>query len=182
MRVLYKDIDADNEIEFTIRMTPKNTEFIRPMSFNEYWGNGIKISGKNEEWVRSRYDKINRVISSWKNQCEIFNKYDSWLSFIFIAFWSTIIGGAEYLILIHFNLVEHWLFPAIIGFFIALILAFYTDGKLEKLFPSIELLTGPNHLHFEDEKRKKINWFIITILIPFIFVIIGLILTLIVKV
>ncbi|WP_321508133.1 hypothetical protein [uncultured Methanoregula sp.] len=174
IKVSYTEGKEENRIEFAIIA---QRSYFRREIFSDEWNNGIKISGKNEEWVRSKFDKINRIISNWKDQCKIFKECYGIISILFIAFWCAIIGGVIYIFTTFFHLIETWWFFGVIGFIIAIFLGVTTSDKIAQYFPYVELLTGPNHLHYEDEKRKNIIFFILVIVIPFLFVLIGILLT-----
>jgi hypothetical protein len=53
--------------------------------------------------------------------------------------------------------------------------------KLEKLYPSVELVTGPEHMRIEEARRKRLYTIVAYYLVPFIFLIISEVLSLLIH-
>ena len=147
------------------------------------WENYISVSGSHELWVNGIIKSFEDIISNWKKQVTWPHKYDWFLMIIFA------IGiGLLYLNFLNFIftyiIVVHPISPKpqwavelrpififiyyIFGFLFGMWPASYIVDELKKLYPIVELRTGPEHTQVEAKKRRKLYAIISMGVIPLI--------------
>lgn len=130
---------------------------------NENLENFIMVSGDEATWVNGILGRLTEILNNAENQSKFNSQYGGWsvflLCFLFVI---------EYFRLFSFDKLNDTLaIFLMLGIPLAMIIgAFNLHSYLEKVWPSIELQTGPNYLHFASQKRNKIQWLMATIIIP----------------
>lgn len=151
-RIVYADMrlyeyENKKEIEVKLENATVDSEFL----------NFISMGGNDELWVNGTYEWFRNLISHFKNQ-----------KMLWVYNWKVTTGiGIIFTILVGFIIAyisRYFLkdFP-ILYLLILVILPFLVLGffgifdKLQEIYPVVELITGPEHLQIENQKRKKIK-------------------------
>ncbi|KUK04518.1 MAG: hypothetical protein PWR26_1283 [Methanosarcinales archaeon] len=128
------------------------------------WGNSISVSGSNELWVNGIIKNFEGIISNWEKQVILPHKYGWFLAIIFMIIF---VGGIGLLCLNFLSKLE-WSIAFGFSFGISFWLASYLVDELKKLYPIVELRTGPEHTQVEAKKRRKVYAIISIGVIPLI--------------
>ena len=139
------------------------------------YGNCVTVSGQDSNWVNGTLKKVEEIISGFKPQNQILTKYKHVMGFVFalsigsVYFYlfelipavpiegkppewaiklDTALKGFEVLFL-----VLKYVFAYLCG----IVPALFLIGKLEKLWPSIEIQIGPEHTFVEKQRRTWIT-------------------------
>lgn len=143
--------------------------------------NYVFVSGPDEMWVNGIIRNFEDIISSWEKQVTWPHKYDWFLTIIFaIGIGLLYLNFLEFI----FTPIIHPISPApqwAVELRPILILIYYVSGilfgmwpasyivkELKKLYPIVELRTGPEHTQVEFKKRRKLYAIISTGIIPLI--------------
>lgn len=146
-----------------------------------FYGNQIKVSGSDENWVNGIAKSFEDMISNWKPQITWPNQYLGIITLIFSIGFGLIFINVLYFILSSF--VEpmpsppDWIIsvrPVILilnygfGILVGYLPASYITKKIDDIFPYIELTIGPEHLQEEVKKRKYLYKLLSLGIIPLI--------------
>lgn len=130
---------------------------------DEKFENFIMVSGDESTWVNGILGRLSDILNDAENQSKFYFQYGGLVLF---AVWLLFI--IECFRLFTFDKINSTLAQFLmLGIPLTMMLgAFKLHDYLEKVWPSIELQTGPNHFQFASQKRSKIKWLMATILIP----------------
>lgn len=132
---------------------------------NENFDNYIVVSGNDSTWVNGILHRISEIIAGAENQSKINSRYGGYLMFGLL-----IIINIEYYRLFYdyFIAVGGWLsIIAILGFpVLSLIILAKVFEEVDRIYPSIELQTGALHMQYQQKRRKSLQWWGATIIIP----------------
>lgn len=156
-------------------------------SKSESYFNEIKVSGSDENWVEGTFAKLQEILSNCRPQSTFFVDHSGLFTVLFVA---CFLFSAYAIMNFLFNFgskyitfssakdsleVKIW---ALVGvplvclvFFVSA--AYSISNKIEKLYPNVELLLGPEHLQRESLRRRKLYGILSAIIIP---TLVGLIL------
>ena len=132
---------------------------------NENSDNFISVSGDDSTWVTGILQRLSEIISGAEEQSQVNSRYGGYLMFVFL-----VILNIEYyrLFFDYFNAVGGWLSViAVLGFPPASIFfATWVSNELDMIYPAIELQTGASHMQAQQKKRKSLQWWAVTIILP----------------
>lgn len=146
--------------------------------------NRFYVAADDEKWMDGTFEALKKIFNSFEKQMELSKKQRILLR-LFLAI---IVGIALYsMINFIFNYiyvvepipnvpdwVKHNLGPILIAFYMISDFAFgwLISGVIlryiDSIYPSIELITGPNYKKVEEIRRNKLKWLIGYIAIPLI--------------
>jgi len=140
-------------------------------------GTGATVSGWDENWVDGIARGVENHLKEWKRQAGW--PHNSWLwlfillpgigtSLLFTSFSFDVLGMApirlgESGILLFL----HGLY-FLVGFLPGAMLGGLMLSKVRQLYPSVELLTGPEHAQEEKQRRRKLYWLVTVVIVPFL--------------
>ncbi len=145
------DISCFDTIDKNISIVLKKSEL-----------NYIIVHSTDENWVNGTLKSFDNIVSNWKRQEKWPYKYGNHLVFL-----STVLS-----MLIIFVKMKSYLsdLVTLIIFLIIGIMIFIFSSrimtKVRKLYPPIEIITGPEYQHVEEMKRKKLRILLFVFVIP----------------
>ena len=132
---------------------------------NENADNFIAVSGNDSTWVNGILHRLSEIIGGAEEQSQINSRYGGYLMFGLLIF-----INIEYyrLFFDYFNTIGGWLsIIAILGFpILSLTTLIKVFEEVDRIYPSIELQTGALHMQYQKKKRKSLQWWGATIVIP----------------
>lgn len=160
MRFYTKDNSKSIEVQLLHLINDENSE------------NYISVSGDEPNWVNGVLSRLSQILDNTENQSKFTAKFSGY--FLFILF---ILANIEYYRLVLDKLgktpYEIVAFIYVLGFPIAtLIGAIQLNTYISKLWPDIELQTGPTYLQSAVTKRNKIQWVMASIILPILLTVI----------
>jgi hypothetical protein len=170
------DSKTVKEIKMSFRIYKFNTEVSIKLTDSRYdgWLNYIEVEGSDSTWVSGTFGRLLECVSSWQSQSSI-GKGWRWLISIVIAFLVgfSIIALVDLAISL-FSGGEYRIDPRVyyfswtgVGFF------WFIADYIAKLWPSIEIVTGPEHSHELQKSRKRISFIITAIVLPLVVGLLG---------
>jgi hypothetical protein len=141
-----------------IGMTYSDREGQRDIAVNlkhgNYTMNGIAVSGTNENWVDALIHQVTDCVKAWKRQPIWARSWYLWLCGIFPA-----IGFGLMFVNLFPNFFNIALAKAV-AFEFGFIASFPLLVLIRRLYPSVELLTGPHHSQTEVIFRGRLARFV----------------------
>lgn len=132
---------------------------------NENSDNFISVSGDDSTWVNGILQRLSEIVSGAEEQSRVNSRYGGYLMFGFL-----VLVNVEFyrLFFNYLNAMGGWLSViAILGFPPASIFfATWISNELDRIYPAIELQTGALHMQVQQKKRKSLQWWAVTIIIP----------------
>jgi hypothetical protein len=130
--------------------------------------------GRVENWVDGIVRGVENHVKEWKRQAGW--PYNLWM-WLFILppgigtsllFTSFVVAG-----MVSPRLGESFLLfmnglNFLVGFLPGAMLGGLMLSKVRRLYPSVELLTGPEHAQEEKQRRKKLYWLVTVVIVPFL--------------
>lgn len=148
-------LDHSRNIEIQIVHTLKNDNL----------DNFISVSGDNSTWVNGILQRLSEIISGAEEQSRVNSRYGGYLMLGFLIF-----INVEYyrLFFNYFDSIGGWISVITVLVFppASIFVATRIFNELDKIYPSIELQTGASHMQEQHKKRKSLQWWAVTIIIP----------------
>lgn len=173
-------LDSKNvqEIGMSFWVYKLNTDISIRLRDSRYngWGNHISVEGIESTWVSGTFSRLLECVNSWKNQSSIGKKY-KWLISVLIGLllgWA--IGTVVLSIISVFSAKFEfsWLSPYLIPFMgFAGFGTFIAEHYITKLWPEIEIVSGPEHSRELSKKRKRITFVLTAIVLPLTLGVLG---------
>ncbi len=175
------------EMDFSDRENDKNISVkLEHGNVSSDISNVITVSGKDEIWANGVHRTLENLIKDCKEQPK-FTPFRRavlllTLSPIFAAlFTETIIILSKLAVSGAVWDISAWSFLFFWIFIIGLWFVTPLVKRIEKLYPSVELVTGPEHMRIEESGRKKLWTLIAYYVIPFVFLVISEIINLLLR-
>lgn len=154
---------------------------------NIYWGNDITVKGTDSNWVNGISKRLEDISSSFTPQNTFVKDHSIFLNILFAFGYGTIymsilnvlLSGVESL---PENRIPEWakilrnlfetvpflreIFEYLLGFTVGIFPAVLTTDKLKKLWPSVEIQNGPEHMMIEKRRRKWLAIVFTTCILP----------------
>jgi nitrate reductase NapE component len=142
--------------------------------------NRIEVSGIDNEWVASTYQRLMDCINKWQNQNSVFKRYSYIFTFLIMAsgLWcllAVVSGLIKFFSGNQFFGIYTWL-PLVVSLGLTTVFAYpikasYVDG----LWPNIEFVPYLKHLNNKERKRSRLRTIMFVVFIPtLITLIVGL--------
>jgi hypothetical protein len=160
MRFYTKNNSKNIEVQLIHLINDENSE------------NYISVSGDEPNWVNGVLSRLSQILDNTQNQSKFTVQFSGYfLSILFI------LANVEYFRLIFDKLgktpYEIVAFINVLGFPIATFIgAIQLNSYIKKLWPDIELQTGPMYLQFAATKRNKMQWVMVSIILPILLTVI----------
>jgi hypothetical protein len=158
MRFYTKDNSKNIEVQMMHLINDENSE------------NFISVSGDEPNWVNGVLSRLSEIINNAESQSKFKDRFSDWLISAIL-----ILINVEYFRLVHFEKTQYELVATlyVIGVpMLSACAAFWLHGYIGKLWPSIELQTGPEYLQLATKKRNNMKWLMATIVFPILLAII----------
>ncbi|TRX31649.1 hypothetical protein FNW52_18550 [Flavobacterium sp. ZT3R18] len=158
MRFYTKDNSKNIEVQMVHLINDENSE------------NFISVSGDEPNWVNGVLSRLSEIINNAENQSKFKDRFSGWIiSAVFVLF------NVEYFRLVHFEKTQYELLATLYVIGVPILsasAAFGLHAYIEKLWPSVELQTGPEYLQLATKKRNNMKWLMATIFFPILLAII----------
>ncbi len=136
-------------------------------------GNRIVVSSNDETWTDGIYKKAETILGECKDQTVFTWKYRLGLFFLISAIMGLILSEAV-VIFSHFiwnAAIDVQSFAVMFAFsflFISASISPVLVGRIERMYPNVELVTGPDHLRPEAIGRKRLDKWIELVIVPLV--------------
>jgi len=160
MRFYTKNNSKNIEIQLIHLMNDENSE------------NYISVSGDEPNWVNGVLSRLSQILDNTENQSKFTVQFSGY--FLFVLF---ILANVEYFRLVFDKLgktpYEFVNYIYVFGFpFATFFGAIQLNSYVNKLWPDVELQTGPIHLQSATTKRNKMQWVMVSIILPILLTVI----------
>lgn len=169
---VYKIFDREKIYEIKIFAYDNEKEIFVRIIQDNYSESYLEVKG-DEDWVNSVFKALEDIVEKWQklptkfiNNLLSINNIPITIIIIILLVLVFIIPLYNFIMLFNISAEKGKDITLIVAVFLFFLVSFYFPSVVEKLFPVIEIQTGPEHLHYEKIRRNRMLAFFSFFLFP----------------